>query len=176
MSNPPLPPSHHRDSDETEYPNSRTPQPARPSNGVTIDYMEPNNPYHRGSSKVNRSKSMTRPERQRPRTNMIHNNNQASTSQDDEGVHRRISFMRNRRKSTHRPLSTTFTQQRTPSTSSDESIDKKKDEKVLTSWWAWIAFLVTCCIPPFIIRTWFGKTNKGMQQAWREKVNKHILI
>jgi hypothetical protein len=51
-----------------------------------------------------------------------------------------------------------------------EPEEEIKEPSVLNNWWAWIAFLCTCCFPNYIIRVWFGKSNKGMQQAWREKV------
>lgn len=159
----------------------RIPHPGRPSNGVTRpsnDYLEAN-PYRRGgATNMNRSKSLTRPERQRPRTNMIN----AHEQHDNNNPRRRISFLNQTRQPTlNQPMSNQLQaqlaqqreqqQQQPPPPSQDE--EKPKEEKVLTNWWAWIAYLCTCCYPSYIIRVWFGKSNKGMQQAWREKVIPH---
>ncbi|KAG1084745.1 hypothetical protein G6F42_021662 [Rhizopus arrhizus] len=54
--------------------------------------------------------------------------------------------------------------------------DEQKEPSPLNNWWAWVAFLCTCCYPPYIIRVWFGKSNKNMQQAWREKVTLCYLV
>ncbi|KAI8877989.1 glycosyltransferase family 2 protein [Backusella circina FSU 941] len=91
---------------------------------------------------IHRSKSLTRPERQRPKQSMFQNNLLPVALVPSE----------------------------------DTAKDDKKEPNVLTSWWAWWAFLCTCCFPPFIIKKCFGKTNKSMQQAWREKVTLCYLV
>lgn len=54
--------------------------------------------------------------------------------------------------------------------------EEEKDIKVREGYWAWTAFLVTCCIPAWFIRVCLRKTNPMMQQAWREKVCVFIVI
>lgn len=160
---------------------NRIPHPGRPSNGVTRpDYLEPNSPYRRGGANVSRSKSLTRPERQRPRTNMIN----AHEQHDGNHPRRRISMLNQQRATLNQPMSNQLQaqlaqqkeqqqqqQQQPPTPLAAE--EKPKEEKVLTNWWAWTAYLATCCFPSYIIRVWFGKSNKSMQQAWREKVIPH---
>lgn len=146
-------------------------------------------PYHRGTTQINRSKSLSRPERQRPRTGMINRNPSVRHQQAKHIVdnHRRSRMAQHRNtQNLNQPMSSSLQQQlqqqkqqhlNQPLTSSPDIIEEKeKEPKVLTSWWAWIAFLSTCCFPNYIIRVWFGKTNKNMQQAWREKVNIYIKI
>ncbi|KAI9248939.1 chitin synthase [Helicostylum pulchrum] len=140
-------------------------------------------PYHRGAIQINRSKSLSRPERQRPRTGMININpsvrhQQVKHIMDNQ---RRSRTGHRNTQNLNQPMSSNLQQQlqqqkqqkqqhlNQPLTS--EIIEEReKEPKVLTSWWAWIAFLSTCCFPNYIIRVWFGKTNKNMQQAWREKL------
>jgi chitin synthase len=54
---------------------------------------------------------------------------------------------------------------------------EEQEEKieVLTSWWAWTAYLMTCCIPNWFLRVCLRKKNPMVQQAWREKVNKYRM-
>ncbi|KAL0092181.1 chitin synthase [Phycomyces blakesleeanus] len=52
----------------------------------------------------------------------------------------------------------------------------EEQPKVLTNWWAWMAFLATCCIPSWFIRVVFRKPNSMMQQAWREKLTLVYII
>lgn len=63
--------------------------------------------------------------------------------------------------------------------SGDRGADRKSRGKkergasntnVRAGWWAWVAFLATCCFPSCCIRLCFGKSNSMMRQAWREKV------
>ncbi|KAI8969288.1 chitin synthase-domain-containing protein [Mycotypha africana] len=161
-------------------------------------------PYHRSNTTINRSKSLTRPERQRPRQGLIHHNQQP---QEDgapshpglnhrrppasyNNPHPRENYNYNQQPMSDN-LQAQLAQQKkqlnmpsSVSTDSSSSVlepshknpKKEKEPPVLTNWWAWVAFLCTCCIPNIIIRKWFGKTNKGMQQAWREKVTLCYLV
>lgn len=177
--------------------NNRMPQPARPSNGVTPNHLQPSS-YHRGSTNINRSKSLTRPERQRPRPGMINASNNLGAGGPSQ---RRTSGLNHRKTSRgdgghggnggiphnshNQPMSSNLQMQLAQqkqqqmnngaipvsSQMSDLSDqDEQKEPSPLNNWWAWVAFLCTCCYPPYIIRVWFGKSNKNMQQAWREKV------
>ncbi|KAG0739271.1 hypothetical protein G6F23_009070 [Rhizopus arrhizus] len=94
---------------------------------------------------MKRSKSLSRPERQRRRTTMI---------QSQEIPHH-LQFQLDEKK---------------------HQKEQEETDKTLTSAWAWIAYLATCCIPSYFLRTCFGKSNKNMQQAWREKVTLCYLI
>ncbi|KAI9101814.1 hypothetical protein DFS34DRAFT_567145, partial [Phlyctochytrium arcticum] len=35
---------------------------------------------------------------------------------------------------------------------------------------------VTCCIPPVLLRTWGGMSDRAVQQAWREKLALCFII
>ncbi|EPB90013.1 hypothetical protein HMPREF1544_03125 [Mucor circinelloides 1006PhL] len=179
------------------------PQPARPSNGVTPNHLQPSS-YHRGSTNINRSKSLTRPERQRPRPGMINASNNLGAGGPSQ---RRTSGLNHRKTSRgdgghggnggiphnshNQPMSSNLQMQLAQqkqqqmnngaipvsSQMSDLSDqDEQKEPSPLNNWWAWVAFLCTCCYPPYIIRVWFGKSNKNMQQAWREKVTLCYLV
>lgn len=93
---------------------------------------------------MKRSKSLSRPERQRRRTTMIQSQEipHHLQCQLDEKRHQK---------------------------------EQEETEKTRMGAWAWIAYLATCCIPSYFLRTCFGKSNKSMQQAWREKVGNLLL-
>ncbi|KAL9557864.1 hypothetical protein MBANPS3_001173 [Mucor bainieri] len=179
--------------------NNRMPQPARPSNGVTPNHLQPS-PYHRGSTNINRSKSLTRPERQRPRPGMINAGaggpsqrrtsglNHRKTNRGDGGGNGGIPHNAHNQPMSNN-LQMQLAQQKQQQQMNNGAMpvssqmsglsDQEEEEKEpspLTNWWAWIAFLCTCCYPPYIIRVWFGKSNKNMQQAWREKVTLCYLV
>lgn len=112
------------------------------------------------NSDLRRSKSLSRPERQRRRTAMIQSQEMPSHLQSQLDHKRQYETLQE-----------------------EPQEEKEKEPKVLTSAWAWISYLLTCCIPSIVLRTCFGKSNKNMQQAWREKVYikkslyiKHIKI
>lgn len=164
------------------------PPPPRPIHGqyaVNFDNSSQPNPYHRGTTNINRSKSLTRPERQRPRTGMINRNpsqprhsripatNQPNNHSNNQPNNHLNNHLNNQPMSSSLQLQ--LEQQKQQQQQQQQPIqveekEKEKEPRVLTNWWAWIAFLCTCCFPNYIIRVWFGKSNKNMQQAWREKV------
>ncbi|KAI9486594.1 MAG: chitin synthase [Benjaminiella poitrasii] len=180
-------------------PNRMPPPPQqgapRPMNGHHHQPPITNNPYYQRGSTINRSKSLTRPERQRPRPGLInaHGAN-APQRHPSLGPHRRRSHLTGntpeRHSSYNQPMSNNLQMQLAqqkqqmnaaePVQSQDSTLDDKEDEEkepsVLNNWWAWIAFICTCCFPSYIIRVWFGKSNKSMQQAWREKVTLCYLV
>ncbi|KAI8375401.1 chitin synthase [Choanephora cucurbitarum] len=132
--------------------------------GVSYDYSIQD-------TALNRSKSLTRPERQRPRVGLI--------SSNPNQQHHRHSNVRSPQPMPDQLQLQLEQQKQSLSTErlSDASTIKTKEEsRVLTSWWAWTAFICTCCFPNCIIRICFGKPNRGMQQAWREKVTLCYLI
>lgn len=150
--------------------------PPTPSHGHAINSNNSGqpNPYHRGTTNINRSKSLTRPERQRPRTGMINRNpsqprhtritgtNPMNNQPMSSNLQQQLQQQKQHHQHQHKQQ-----QQQQQQIQVEEEV---KEPKVLTNWWAWIAFLCTCCLPTYIIRVWFGKSNKNMQQAWREKV------
>lgn len=178
--------------------NNRMPQPSRPFNSVTSSISPAQQgPYQQGSANLNRSKSLTRPERQRPRPGMINNSNvnkQPNGSRYRRSLHRKQNNdINSNRLNTNQPMSrnlqTQLAQQKqqhqmaidslSAREFSDEGVpdeELEKEARVLNNWWAWIAFLVTCCFPNYIIHHCFGKPNKNMQQAWREKVSEPSKI
>lgn len=134
---------------------------------------DPNN-NQRGTTNINRSKSLTRPERQRPRAGMINRNpsqpryDRTLPNLTTQPMSSSLQFQLEQQKQQ-------FQQQQLQ----QQAVKKdavEKEPRVLTNWWAWIAYLCTCCFPDYIIRVWFGKSNKNMQQAWREKVCVYINI
>ncbi|KAI8974739.1 chitin synthase [Pilobolus umbonatus] len=94
-------------------------------------------PYRRVS--MNRARSLSRPERQRPRQGMIRSPSQQQNTQKKPDI-------------------------------PEEKVE------VLTSWWAWLAFLMTCCIPNWFLRSCLKKQNPMVQQAWREKLSLVYII
>jgi chitin synthase len=154
---------------------------SRLSNGATPpNHSE--NPYRR-TQNIQRSKSLTRPERHRPRQGMLSGTHRqdATSSAIPQATHRRphnqpmshnLQAQLEKHKQQHQQHAVpaeAVKSKLSDSVEQDEE-EEEKEPKVLTSWWSWCAFLCTCCFPSFIIRAWFGKSNKSMQQAWREKV------
>lgn len=153
-------------------------------------------PYRRVS--MNRSRSLSRPERQRPRTGMIRSpsqqqriNQQQQQQQQQQryGPNGPPPNMRARPNNQPMPnrLQHQLQQQKLyqqealldqPNAAAAAAAEgaKKPQEipeeevKVLTSWWAWMAFLMTCCIPNWFLGACLKKKNAMVQQAWREKV------
>lgn len=171
----------------------------------------PNNgqgPYRRVS--MNRSRSLSRPERQRPKTGMIRSPSQQQRIQQQQQQQGRYygggppggpngssptsGGMRPPRPMPNR-LQHQLQQQKMyqqealldqsgnlPPQPNNAANSKKAQQeipeekvKVLTNWWAWIAFLMTCCIPNWFLRVCLRKRNAMVQQAWREKVKKKFL-
>lgn len=141
-------------------------------------------PYRRVS--VSRSRSLSRPERQRPKQGMIRSpsQNRAAIGVRPYPGAAHPSMYGGQRPYYNQPMSSHLQQQLQqqklqqqqaagldapiPKESAPEEPEPKP--KVLTSWWAWTAFLLTCCIPNWFIRVVLRKPNPLMQQAWREKV------
>jgi chitin synthase len=188
----PLPPPHHHHHHQQRIilpgpnDNNRMLQPGRPSNGVTSSVSPAQqSPYHRSSANLNRSKSLTRPERQRPRAGMINNSNpnaQMHGARHPGSLRRNhppIPPSDNHRHSVNQPMSSNLQLQLAQQKQQHQMINEPvksiseeqvKEANVLNNWWAWIAFLVTCCFPNYIIRHCFGKPNNNIQQAWRQKL------
>lgn len=180
----------------------QAPQPARPQPlggvGLRANFDDTvQHPYHRATANLNRSKSLTRPERQRPRTGMIKHTTSirqqaatttANTAAGGSGGNGgninspRTPFNNSNYNGRNQPMSNNLQlqlqqqkQQQLMNNGAQSVMEEQepleKEPSVLNNWWAWIAFLCTCCIPNYIIRVWGRKPNKNMQQAWREKVN-----
>lgn len=196
--------SQQRGSREHLYQSSRQPQqpggprPMRPPGNYAANpsMAPPNNgqgPYRRVS--MNRSRSLSRPERQRPRTGMIRSPSQQQriNQQQQQGRYGPPGgpgqqgpagppgSMRPRPNNYPMPnrLQHQLQQQKIYQQEAllDQQPAQKKpppeeEIKVLTNWWAWIAFLLTCCFPNWFLRVCLKKNNAMVQQAWREKVKK----
>lgn len=210
-----LPPTHHHPLPQfrEQIHEQGPPQPGRPhpSGGVGLranfdDTVQ--HPYHRATANLNRSKSLTRPERQRPRTGMIKHTTSirqqaAATStaaaaggggggaggHGGGNIHHRTPFNNANYNGRNQPMSNNLQlqlqqqkqQQQLMNNGGAQSVMEEqepleKEPSPLNNWWAWIAFLCTCCIPNYIIRVWGRKPNKNMQQAWREKVTLCYLV
>ncbi|KAI8377815.1 chitin synthase-domain-containing protein [Radiomyces spectabilis] len=126
---------------------------------------------------LNRSKSLTRPERQRPRSGMLRSTSSQNTNAQSNGS------IPQRPPTVNQPMSHHLQQQLEQQKmqqqyaaldaigeTKDVTPEKEIKPKVLTSWWAWTAYLATCCIPNWFIRICLRKPNPLMQQAWREKL------
>ncbi|KAI8086467.1 chitin synthase [Halteromyces radiatus] len=177
----------------------------------------------RRNGSVRRAKSLSRPERQRPRqgilrsittvTNNVHGPGSSRlATQQVSNQHRQIIYQQQQQQQqqhpSSQPMSDHLAQQLerhrkehlrqqqhhllkqdtdvsfdSSSTLGDKySGDRKKKSKndggsvVRTGWWAWFAFLATCCFPSCCIRVCFGKSNPMMRQAWREKITLVYII
>ncbi|KAI8978405.1 chitin synthase [Pilobolus umbonatus] len=121
-----------------------------------------------GSTLPTRSKSLNRPERRRPRQSMIKKalpirSNVEANNRQTQAMPRHL-----------QEQITNYGYHLDKVESDDNTTVVEPSE--LSSWWAWTAYLLTCCFPSCFIRICFHKTNKNMQQAWREKMALFILI
>lgn len=159
-------------------------------------------PYRRVS--MNRSRSLSRPERQRPRQGMIRSPSQQQRMQQQQryyggnmqqqpggySPHQRPRPnnypMPNRLQSQLQQQKIQQQQQQQEALLNQPQMSQQQQQKkqpvpeekvkVLTSWWAWLAFLMTCCIPNWFLRVCLRKRNAMVQQAWREKLSLCYII
>ncbi|KAI7864899.1 chitin synthase-domain-containing protein [Spinellus fusiger] len=128
--------------------------------------------------KARRIPSMTRTDRHRPRQSMFRTPSQSNMYRSTSRQ------LREQKKPIPIHLKQKLEEKRQSFIASrveaDEETQTDPDESVLektpTSWWAWLAFLLTCCIPSIFIRVCLKKQNKQMQQAWREKLTLVYII
>ncbi|KAI9260371.1 chitin synthase [Helicostylum pulchrum] len=206
--------SQQRGSREHLYQSSRQPQPQPgggprpmrpPGNygGANPSMTPPGSggqgPYRRVS--MNRSRSLSRPERQRPRTGMIRSpSQQQRINQQQQGRYgppggpggppgpggsmrprpnnypmpNRLQHQLQQQKIYQQEA--LLDQQPGPNQKKPLPPPEEEQPKVLTSWWAWMAFLLTCCFPNWFLRVCLKKNNAMVQQAWREKLSLCYLI
>ncbi|KAI8139495.1 chitin synthase-domain-containing protein [Fennellomyces sp. T-0311] len=135
---------------------------------------------------LGRSRTLTRPDRYRPRPGMIR-----TSPAPVPPPHRSLPFMSaprpvqpmsNRlqlqlqqqkiRQQQEAGLARPQARRRKP-----EPVEEDEEEPdVLTSCWAWTAYLLTICIPGICMRTCCGKKTALVQQAWREKLALVFII
>ncbi|CAO3677614.1 unnamed protein product [Rhizopus stolonifer] len=157
--------------------NANYPQPvrqarARPPQPQPL-MAQPRPMYHPNPTtrppQIIRSRSLSRPERQRPRQGLVR------TPSQQQHIQQRPS----------RPINHTMPnrlQHQLQQKQEKKIVETKPPErkvtevKVLTNWWAWCAFLMTCCIPNCFIRVCLRKKNPMVQQAWREKLSLCYII
>ncbi|KAI9321358.1 chitin synthase-domain-containing protein [Dichotomocladium elegans] len=146
---------------------------------------------------LGRSRSLTRPERQRPRQGMINrapSNGRPYGPGGPMGPPGPPGSNPNMRQSMSNPLQQQLHQRKIqqqraagltsgpPGGQRQVPLQEKQDDediekpKVRTTFWAWFAFFSTCCFPSWVIKVVFRKTNPLMQQAWREKVTLVYII
>ncbi|KAI7876884.1 hypothetical protein K492DRAFT_172137 [Lichtheimia hyalospora FSU 10163] len=152
-------------------------------------------PVQYRQASVSRARSLTRPERQRPRQGMIRSPSQQRQMQQQQQQQQHAGGMmmagapsqqQQRMSQMHHLQQQRIRQQQAAGLSAplpppvpekdDDDNDPAMKPKVLTSWWSWVAFLATCCIPSCCIRIVFRKPNALMQQAWREKLTLVYII
>ena len=161
----------------------------RPMRAPPANMQHQAQPYRRVS--VSRARSLSRPERQRPRQGMLNR----TPSQHRAAAGARLAPGANSPMQRPPPGNAMYGQQQPMSPHLQQQLqqqklhqqqaagldtpmpDQNKDDdedeikpKVLVSWWSWIAYLVTCCFPGCCIKVVFRKPNALMQQAWREKM------
>lgn len=178
--------------DQQQYQSSRQQggRPMRPPSNYANANPTMGNPHHGGQGpyrrvSMNRSRSLSRPERQRPRTGMIRSpSQQQRMNQQQRYGPNGPPNMRPRPNNQPMPnrLQHQLQQQKLyqqqealldqPTTNQKKQEIPEEKVKVLTSWWAWLAFLMTCCIPNWFLRACLKKKNAMVQQAWREKVKR----
>ncbi|KAJ2962319.1 hypothetical protein NQZ79_g2561 [Umbelopsis isabellina] len=157
-------------------------------------------------SGVNRQRSLTRPERQRPRPGMIRNQSQIDPAvppvppmhvdpQVQQDQQQRVEqSMRNRirgypSETRVRKQNTVSKRQPPPSQPGGRqqaarrelqrrasSKRKPPKAKVKMTWWAIIAQIMTCCCPNWCLKACLRKKDPLVRQAWREKLTLVYII
>ncbi|KAL1922994.1 uncharacterized protein VTP21DRAFT_9370 [Calcarisporiella thermophila] len=106
--------------------------------------------YTAENRQFDRTHSLIRPDRHRSRQPLI---------RDGSEIHRA--------RSVRRPM---------VAPNNKEQPSNGEEGEVPLGIWTLFSWLVTCCVPGFLLRTCCGKKNKLVQQAWREKVALCFII
>lgn len=154
-------------------------QPTQPRmQGRPMRPPPPQPPLIGRRSTMNRARSLSRPERQRPRQGMFRSPSQQQRLQ----YHVRPPMQQRPSQPMSNSLQHQLQQQKlqqqqeaiqpVPVPAKLQKKEPEENVKVLTNWWAWIAFIMTCCVPNWFLKVCLRKRNSLVQQAWREKVTK----
>ena len=182
-------------------PNPLARQPSRYS--ANRNATPPTAPHRYRQSSVNRQRSLTRPERQRPRPGMLRQRTgsdsippvpQAQAPVDPQAQQQRVDQnMRNRIRgypSENRVRKTSMSQQQRQQVQSNTKQQAQRKElqrrasskrkppkaKVKMTWWAIVAQVLTCCFPNWCLKTCLKKKDPLVRQAWREKLSLVYII
>lgn len=209
----------------------RPPQQSTPQRGLSYQQQHQQHPRARNSNNhhgppqripqhhdnirrqtsLTRNRSLSRPDRYRPRPSMIRNTTPPSQQGPLVPPHATNTPMSNEYNGVplqrpgvpdHRPMPNRLQQQqiqqqklrqqqeaglghailRNPTTHVRKTKQHQQPEEeddqpnVLTSWWAWTAYIATCCFPAWCLRTCCRKRSILVQQAWREKVGLGVVL
>lgn len=166
----------------TQQPRTSRPPPAN-YNGTRAsrDMLEAGNqPYRRVS--LSRARSLSRPERQRPRPGMLRGESseyRARPMGPAEQQRRMRQQMQQQQQYPQQPITSSKPLPQgpiVPPPPSKQPMVAKPKDRVVRGWWGWTARIVTCCLPNWFIKTCFRKQNALMQQAWREKLTLVYII
>lgn len=202
MSNRPLPPSgdgmqpyRQPRPVRTQQPRTSRPPPANYNGARTSGQMMEagNTPYRRVS--LSRARSLSRPERQRPRPGMFRDHTRGEADyrpgpppQQQPSMGRPLGPAEQQRRLRQQiqrqstlPIPPQPQQQQIPAQGPivpPPRGEKKKSlgTKVVRGWWGWTARIATCCFPNWFIKSCLRKPNALTQQAWREKLTLVYVI
>lgn len=177
----------HRQPQQSQQP--RPGRPVRPPSSHHYPQQQQQMMMSQGNYRrvdMNRSRSLSRPERQRPKQGLIRSPSQQQRMMQQQQQQQRMMRQRPSNQPMPNRLQNQLQQQKFQQQQEAGLLDdlpKGKEEipqeeekvKVLTSWWAWCAYLMTCCIPNWFLRVCLRKKNPMVQQAWREKVQKYRI-
>jgi chitin synthase len=191
---------------------AQAPPVQHPHHGASLPRQPSKYSPHRGNptppsaanryrqSTVNRQRSLTRPERQRPRPGMVRSREnseiiippvtgppvdpQLQQQRVDQKVRNRIRGY----PSENRVRKTSVSQQQGPPQDSRLQAQRKELQrrasskrkppkaKVKLTWWAITAQVLTCCCPNWCLKACLRKKDPLVRQAWREKVSLVYII
>ncbi|KAG0914330.1 hypothetical protein G6F57_002032 [Rhizopus arrhizus] len=178
----------HRQPQQSQQP--RPGRPVRPPSSHHYPQQQQQMMMSQGNYRrvdMNRSRSLSRPERQRPKQGLIRSPSQQQRMMQQQQQQQRMMRQRPSNQPMPNRLQNQLQQQKFQQQQEAGLLDdlpKGKEEipqeeekvKVLTSWWAWCAYLMTCCIPNWFLRVCLRKKNPMVQQAWREKLSLCYII
>lgn len=183
----------------TQQPRTSRPPPANYNGARTSAQEAGNTPYRRVS--LSRARSLSRPERQRPRPGMLRDHSRGEMeyrpspspgpgrplgpAEQQRRMRQQMQQMNIQRQSTlppqagaaNSPLPTLPPTglQRTQTATTVKKVNQQQD-RVVRGWWGWTARIATCCFPNWFIKSCLRKPNAQMQQAWREKLTLVYII
>ncbi|KAJ2957347.1 hypothetical protein NQZ79_g6961 [Umbelopsis isabellina] len=148
-----------------ERPSNPAPRPRKTQQSMHIGDLN--------TAAVGRQRSLTRPERQRPKPSMV------------TGIPKALSVEQMSSDISTSPVNTTgnLNHKRAITSNSahrrfnhsniefQDEYNKKNHRFGRFSWWAVSSRIATCCFPGWCLRICMKKTSKPVQQAWREKVS-----
>ena len=163
---------------ESEPPSNLTlPRQSQPPQSLQISHIQQSsNNFNANTVSISGQRSLTRPERQRPRPSMVtgiptalsieemsDDANSSRIGATGGGLNHKRTISANRR----------FIHN---DSEAGDRYDRKEDSFGRFRWWVVASRIATCCFPGWCLRICLKQRSSMVQQAWREKVKRSCRI